>query len=195
MYVYGKNMKIIQAKNRREWRNWLHKNHDAEREIWLAYYKKHTGKPSVTYEESVEEAICFGWIDGIKKRLDDERYMHRFTPRRPKSKWSPRNIEIARKMIRENKMSDFGRAVFEQRAEYDREFNDKRAAAVVCLPEELEEELKKRPSAWEYFNTLPPGHRKQYILWITGAKKEETKQKRLLEALRLLEQKQKLGMK
>ena len=195
MYPLRKQMKIIEAKNRREWRDWLQKNHAVEQEIWLAYYKKHTGKSSITYEESLEEAICFGWIDGIKKRLDDERYMHRFTPRRPKSKWSPRNIEIARKMILENKMSDFGRAVFEQRAEYEREFNDKRAAAVIRLPEAFEKELKKHPSAWEYFNTLSPGHRKQYILWITGAKKEETQQKRLNEALRLLEQKQKLGMK
>ena len=84
-------MKIIEAKNRREWRDRLQKNHATEQEIRLAYYKKHTGKPSVTFEESLEEAICFGWIDGIKKRLDDERYMHRFTPRRPESKWSPCN--------------------------------------------------------------------------------------------------------
>ena len=82
----------VQCPTRADWRSWLQANHAGTPEVWLVYFKKNTGKPSVTYRESVEEALCFGWIDGLKRRVDDERYAHRFTPRRPKSKWSPLNI-------------------------------------------------------------------------------------------------------
>ena len=80
---------MITPASREEWRAWLEKNHASEDEVWLAYYKKHTGKPTVSYLDSVKAALCFGWIDGLKKRIDDERYMHRFTPRRANSRWSP----------------------------------------------------------------------------------------------------------
>ena len=91
------------AKTRKEWRTWLEKNHDSKKEIWLIYYKKHTGKPNVPYDESVEEALCFGWIDGILKRIDDERYARRFTPRRKGSIWAPSNVERVANMIKEGK--------------------------------------------------------------------------------------------
>ena len=96
-------MKQFLAKSPKEWRNWLEENHAKEKEIWLVYYKKHTGIPSISYLESVEVALCFGWIDGTKKRIDDEKYTHRFTLRRARSHWSSRNITIAQRMIEENK--------------------------------------------------------------------------------------------
>ncbi|MBR9702602.1 hypothetical protein GOV10_01070 [Candidatus Woesearchaeota archaeon] len=99
---------IFFATNRKEWRAWLKKNHAKEKEVWLVYYKKHTDKLSVTYRESLEEALCFGWIDGIKRSLSEEEYTHRFTPRREKSKWSPRNIKLAQEMIK--KADDKSRA-------------------------------------------------------------------------------------
>ncbi|MCW8925760.1 MAG: hypothetical protein OQJ84_05855, partial [Xanthomonadales bacterium] len=91
--------RVITPASREEWRAWLESNHASACEVWLVYYKKHTGKPSVSYIDSVKEAICYGWIDGLKKRVDDECYMHRFTPRRPGSKWSPTNIKLAKELI------------------------------------------------------------------------------------------------
>ncbi len=185
-------MKTFEAGNREEWRNWLKEHHSEAKEIWLVYFKKHTNKPSITYIESVEEAICFGWIDGIKKRIDDERYTHRFTPRRKGSKWSPTNIEIVRKMIKAKKMTGAGLTAYNQRKEYDR---------VVFQPEnnklapEYEELIKKHKTAWKNFNMLPPSHKRQYIMWINSAKKEETKIKRTNEAIKLLAANKKLGMK
>ena len=92
------------------------------KEIWLVYYKKHTNKPTITYKESVEEAICFGWIDGIKKKIDEEKYTHRFTPRKKNSKWSPTNIDIAEKMIKAGMMTSVGLAVYEKQIEYEQDF-------------------------------------------------------------------------
>ena len=85
--------------DRNEWRSWLIENHAKENEVWLVYYKKHTGKSTIIYADSVEEALCFGWIDGIKKSIDDEKYAYRFTPRKTGSKWSPLNIKLAKKLI------------------------------------------------------------------------------------------------
>lgn len=188
-------MKIFQANNRDEWRDWLEENHDKEKEIWLAYYKKHTQKPTISYIESVEEAICFGWIDGIKKRIDDEKYVHRFTPRKLNSKWSPVNIEIAKKMIGEGRMANAGLTAFGQRKEYDKDFLKLRSSVAENFTPEIEQVLRKNETAWINFIKLASNHRKQYILWINSAKKDETKQKRLMEAIKLLEQNKKTGMK
>ena len=97
------------AANREEWRCWLKANHAEVEEAWLVYYKKHTGKPTVSYPDSVEEALCFGWIDGLKKRIDDETYAHRFTPRRPGSKWSPLNIKLAKTFVMTIRNSPIGK--------------------------------------------------------------------------------------
>ena len=188
-------MKSFQAKSRKDWRDWLKKNHAIEKEIWLVYYKKHTEKPTISYRDSVEEAICFGWIDGIKKRIDDERYVHRFTLRKVKSKWSALNISLAKKMINERKMTSFGLAYFEQRLEYDKEFIKTRASNEIILIPEIEKVLKSNKKAWDNFCKLAPGYKKQYVGWLASTKKEDTLQKRLKEAINLLEQNQKLGMK
>ncbi len=188
-------MKTLEVKNRKEWRNWLEKNYSNSQEIWLIYFKKHTNKPTITYTESVEEAICFGWIDGIKKRIDDKRYTHRFTPRKKNSKWSPTNIAIAKKMIKTKMMTKAGLKVYEERKEYDLDFLKIRSSFENSLPADLEQKLKKNKIAWNNFENLAPSHKKQYILWINSAKKDETKQKRFLEAIKLLEKNEKLGMK
>jgi len=188
-------MKSIQAKNRMEWRDWLKKNHATEKEIWLLYYKKHTGKPTIMYRDSVEEAICFGWIDGLKKRIDDEKYAHRFTIRKARSKWSPLNISIAKRMIKENKMTGFGLTFYKQRIEYDKEFIKARVSNKTRLSSEIEQEFKRNEKAWNNFLKLSPGNKMQYSTWIMSAKKEITKQKRMKEAIELLKQNRKLGMK
>ena len=102
-------MKRFYAKDRKAWRDWLFKNHDKEKEVWLVYFRKSTGKSTVSYNDSVEEALCFGWIDSIEKGLDSERFMGRFTPRKPKSNWSPTNRIRAKRLIASKQMTEAGR--------------------------------------------------------------------------------------
>ncbi len=184
-------METFEAINRDEWRSWLINNHSSVKEIWLVYYKKHTKKPSITYKESVEEAICFGWIDGIKKRIDEERYVHRFTPRRKNSKWSAVNIDIAKRMIKTKMMKSEGLKAFNKYKKY----NTSTSEIPQKLYHELEQKFRENKIAFDNFNKLAKSHQRQYILWINSAKKDETKQKRLLESILLLEQNIKLGMK
>ena len=185
----------VSAASRDEWRAWLEENHATETEVWLVYYKKHTGKPSVTYIESVKEALCFGWIDGIKKRVDDERYIHRFTPRTPNSKWSPANIKFAKELIESGAMTEAGLAAFRKRKTYDKEILKTKQAQTVSLAPEFERALRANEKAWENFGNLAPSCRKNYIGWLQSAKKPETREKRLKELIRVLEQNKKLGMK
>jgi len=161
----------------------------------LVYYKKHTNKSSIAYLESVEEALCFGWIDGLKKRIDDEKYFHRFTPRKANSKWSPLNIKLAEQMIKEGKMTKVGLTLFKQRITYGKEYLKTRSKINISLTPELEKVLKANKKARKNFNNLAPGYRKEYILWLLNAKRKETKEKRLKEAIMLLEMNHKLGMK
>ena len=115
-------MRFISVSDRKEWRSWLIENHASEKEVWLAYYKKHTGKATVAYMESVKEALCFGWIDGLKRSIDDQRYAHRFTPRKARSKWSPQNIRLAKELVESGDMMKAGQAAFDQGVPYDQEF-------------------------------------------------------------------------
>lgn len=185
----------VYATSREKWRKWLEKNHAKNDEVWLIYFKKATGKPSVTYRESVEEAICFGWIDGIKKRIDDERYTHRFSPRRSQSKWSDLNIRLAEKMIRENKMTEAGLEIFKRKRKYKESVVEMIQAREIELTPEIETILKSNKKAWLNYQKLAPSHRKQYAAWLTTAKRPETIQKRIKEAINLLENDEKLGMK
>jgi uncharacterized protein YdeI (YjbR/CyaY-like superfamily) len=185
----------LHCPDQKSWRAWLQKHHADAHEVWLVYYRKHTGKPSVSYQQSVEEAICFGWIDGIRKAIDEERYCHRFSPRRNGSRWSPRNIELAEKLIREGRMTTAGLACFERRREYGEAWQREREQLSLQLAPKLERALRDNPPAWENFQRLAPGYRKQYTAWLMSAKKPETRRKRLAEALRLLQHNRKLGMK
>ena len=174
---------------------WLAENHATENEVWLAYYKKHTGKASVSYMDSVKEALCFGWIDGLKKRIDEERYAHRFTPRKATSKWSPLNISLARELIESGEMTQAGLEAFERRVSYDKNLQKALEAKEIPLAHETEEGLKTSKKAWKNFEKMAPGYRKQYTAWLQSAKKPETRKKRLQEAIRMLEENQKPGMK
>ncbi len=177
------------------WRAWLQKYHSSAAEVWLVYYKKHTGEQTVTYRDSVEEALCFGWIDGIKRSIDAERYAHCFTPRKTNSKWSPLNIRLAEKMIRDRLMTAAGLVAYEQRVNYDKKLLDFRRAKMVPLMPELEKRIRSNKTAWKNFTGLAPGYRKQYVSWLMSAKKPETREKRLREAVRMLEKNEKPGMK
>jgi len=187
--------KRIQPKDRLAWRTWLTKHHAAVPEIWVVYYKKHTGRQTFTYRESVEEALCFGWIDGIKKRLDDATYTHRFTPRRRSSHWSPLNIRLAEKLIATGQMTPAGLSAFKQGKAYNADFLATWSAGDIALTPDIEKALQAHPVAWENFQNLPAGARKQYLGWLQTAKRPETRARRLREAIDLLAQNLRLGMK
>lgn len=182
--------------NRDDWRAWLEKHHNTEREVWLIYYKKHTGKSRIPYDDAVEEALCFGWIDSIIKRIDDQKYAQKFTPRKDESKWSELNKRRAKKMIEGGRMTEAGLAKVK-----NIDFNDVRdpkskpSRKELIIPPYIKEALEADGNAWRNFNNLAISYKKQYIGWITSAKREETRKRRLEEAIELLTQNQKLGMK
>mgnify|MGYP002622835965 CR=1 FL=1 len=159
-------------------RAWLKKNHKKAPEVIVGYYKKHTGKPSLTWPESVAEALCYGWIDGIRRSLDGERYTIRFTPRRPKSIWSAVNIRMVAELEAAGRMTAAGRAVFNARPNpeskgYTAEKKD------LALDATSVRTFKKKKAAWEFFEDQPPGYRKKVVWWIMSAKKVETRERRL----------------
>jgi uncharacterized protein YdeI (YjbR/CyaY-like superfamily) len=181
------------AINRSDWRAWLEKNHATASEIWLVYYKKDTGKPSVSYPESLEEALCFGWIDSIIQKIDAEKYARKFNPRRPGSKWSELNRHLVAKLVGEGRMTAAGLSVV------DFPLPDAGAGRPkhpeLPLPEWLKAALMTSPKGWEHFNLLAPSHRRNYIGWILQAKREDTRQRRIAEAIARLERKETLGWK
>ena len=159
-------------------RRWLAKHHDSAKELWVGFYKKASGKPSITWPESVDEALCFGWIDGIRKSIDEISYAIRFTPRRPGSSWSQVNRRRARTLIKEGRMQPPGLATFNQRdrGKSGRYSFENRPSD---LPAQYLRLLKANRKAWAFFQAQPPWYRRTCTWWITSAKKEETRLKRL----------------
>ena len=162
----------------KDFRAWLRKNHAAVGELWVGFYKKHTGRPSITWPESVDEALCVGWIDGIRKTIDEERYQIRFTPRRRGSTWSAVNIGRAEVLTNEKRMQPAGLAAFAARTEnksgiYAYEQRSEK------LPEPYAGLLRKNKAASEFFQAQPPSYRKTIVWWIVSAKQEETRRRRL----------------
>lgn len=159
-------------------RKWLAGNHTRAKELWVGFYKKSSGKPSITWPESVDEALCFGWIDGLRKTIDEESYKIRFTPRKPNSIWSAVNIRNAEKLLKEKRMQPTGLKAFEARKEYRSGIYsyEQRSPELV---EPYSGKLKRNKTAWKFFQAQPPGYRKTINWWIVSAKKEETRLKRL----------------
>jgi len=182
--------------NRDDWHNWLIKNGDQVSEIWLIFYKNHTGQPSLPYEDAVEEALCFGWIDSIIKRIDDEKYVRKFTPRKEKSKWSVLNVRRVNTMIEAGEMTPKGLSLFKYAEEHGL-LPDTNQSPVkdLNIPPFINQSLSKNKNARQAFNALAPSHKRQYIGWVVEARKEETQMRRLKEMIELLEKGNKLGMK
>ncbi len=180
--------------NRNSWRDWLREHHESENEVWLIFYKKHTGRPRIDYVDAVEEALCFGWIDSIVQKMDDERYAQKFTPRRSNSKWSELNIGRVKRLIKEGKMTPAGLEKFEIALKESGE-SPTLPMSELSLSDDLLNKLKDNPIAWENFKKLPPSHRRNYTGWIMSAKREDTRRRRLSEAIALLSQNKKLGLK
>jgi len=165
-----------------EFRDWLKKNHDKETELLVGYYKVDSGKPSITWPQSVDQALCFGWIDGLRKSIDSERYCIRFSPRKPNSIWSGINILKVEEMNILGLMHPSGIAAFEKRSErklgiYSYENKPER------LTSEYELLLKSNTQAWEFFQLQPPSYQRTVIYWVMNAKQEPTRQKRLNELI------------
>jgi uncharacterized protein YdeI (YjbR/CyaY-like superfamily) len=163
-------------------RRWLSKHHESATELWVGFHKKGTGTPSITWPESVAQALCFGWIDGVRKRIDDERYMIRFSPRKPRSIWSNVNVAKARELIELRLMHPAGLAAFEKRSDartgvYSAEQKN------VSLGAAYERALRANANAWEFFKTQPPWYRRTVTWWVISAKKEETRQRRLAQLI------------
>ncbi|MEJ2759331.1 MAG: YdeI/OmpD-associated family protein [Anaerolineales bacterium] len=182
-------MQALEVHSRSEWRAWLAANHNKESEIWLVYYKKVSGIPSIPYNASVEEALCFGWVDSIIKRIDEQKYARKFTPRKPESRWSPSNIRRVEKMIAAGKMTEHGLALVEaakQSGSWDNPVT--KPELDFTIPDAFAQALEQNPQARETFESLAPTYQKQYLAWIITAKRPETKARRIEESVRLLAQ-------
>jgi len=165
-------------------RAWLAKHHDRSDAQWVGFYRRGSGKPSITWPESVDEALSFGWIDGVRKSIDDEAYMIRFTPRKPSSIWSAVNTKRMRELIAENRVHPAGLAAFEKR--------DERKTQIYAyergnceLPPELEKTFRANRKAWEFHQAQPPGYRRQMCWYVMSAKRDETRRKRLETLIQL----------
>jgi uncharacterized protein YdeI (YjbR/CyaY-like superfamily) len=185
--------KTTSAASRSEWHDWLEQHHASEKEVWLVYTKKGSGKPSITYLESLEEALCFGWIDSIIQKIDEEKYARKFNPRRAGSKWSELNKHLVAKLNQEGRMTPAGLATVDFSLPEAEAPRPKRPE--LPLPDWLKAGLMTSPKAWENFDRLPPSHKRNYIGWISDAKKEETRQRRIQEAIKRLEKNERLGLK
>jgi uncharacterized protein YdeI (YjbR/CyaY-like superfamily) len=189
-----KPFKTFYAANRDEWRAWLEKNHQTETEVWLIYYKKTSKRPRVPYDDAVREALCFGWVDSLVKRIDDEKYAQKFTPRKNHAKWSEPNKKRARELIQQGKMTDAGFAVIEKGILDTRQDpNSRQKPRQDIVPEFVEKAFNANKKARANFDNLTPSYRRRYILWITSAKREETQKERLRETVAGLAQSSKLG--
>jgi len=182
-------------RNRKHWRSWLQKNHAKETELWLVFLKKHTGRQNVSYNDAVEEALCFGWIDGVKRSIDDDRYMHRFTPRKPGSNWSESNKKRVRRLIDAGLMTPAGLKTIELAKKSGKWTAPATTPTRFSMPPELNARLKRNSKAATFFADLAPSYQQQYIAWIASAKRPDTRKRRVDEAMDLLKRGEKLGMR
>ncbi len=187
----AKELILLEMRDDRQWRAWLRAHHASSSGIWLVRPKAHTGRKSIAYEDAVRQALCFGWIDSLVKRLDDERYARKFTPRKPDSAWSAINRRRYANLEAAGRLAPPG----VERAPTDRTSVAPPRSDWSKVPSYIAQALGKRPAARKHFESLAPSHKRAYIGWIDSAKREDTKLKRLKEAIGLLAAGKKLGLK
>jgi uncharacterized protein YdeI (YjbR/CyaY-like superfamily) len=180
-------MMYLYFANREEWRSWLENNHATGKEAWLLHYKKGSGKPGISYEDAVEEALCFGWIDGLLRSIDDEKYMLRYSPRRKNSTWSELNKKRINRMIEQGKMTEAGLVKIRQ-AKENGEWEKAAKIEELQIPPELQKALDGNKKAVSGFSRFRPSRQKQLIWWIMSARTQGTLDKRVAEAIRLSEE-------
>ena len=175
-------MQTIFFSTRADFRKWLEKNHLSEKELWVGFYKSNSQKKGIRYDESVDEALCFGWIDGIRKSIDQESYCNRFTPRRKNSNWSAININKVESLLKMGLMHSAGIACYKDRTD-----NKSMVYSYENVPskltDELEAKLRANEKAWIFFSKQTPSHCKTIIYWIMSAKQEATRLNRLEKLL------------
>ncbi|HLE57199.1 MAG TPA: YdeI/OmpD-associated family protein [Rhodothermia bacterium] len=162
-----------------DFRVWLEKNHDKEDVLWVGFYKKATGIPSITWPESVDEALCFGWIDGLRKSHDDVSYRIRFTPRKPTSNWSAKNVARVEELIAEGRMRPSGMRAYEARLEHKTAVYSFEQREDAAFDPAYDKRFKANTKAWTNFQSMPPGYIRTATFWVMSAKREETRERRL----------------
>lgn len=188
----------LRVATRAAWRAWLRRHHAREAEIWLVFPKRHTGQAGISYDDALDEALCFGWIDSIVRRLDDDTYARKFTPRRVGSVWSARNRRRVARLIWARRMTLAGLAKINfnlAEGEMAQALATPPTRRAAALPKEMARALQSHPEAWAFFNRLAPSYRRNYVLWLTEAKRPETRARRLEEAIARLAAGKTLGLK
>lgn len=186
-------MKTLHVRTPGEWRDWLGEHHASVSEIWLIFHKRHTGAASIAYTDALDEALCFGWVDSLVKRLDDDRYARKFTPRRADSRWSDVNRKRYAELEAEGRLHPPG--IERPPTARGYESRPARRPLPARLPAYIQAALKRHPAARRHFDALAPSHRRRYLAWIESAKRDETRQRRLHEAIGLLTDGKLLGLK
>ena len=186
-------MEVVFFESPAEFRAWLEANHETATELWVGFHKKGTGRPSMVWPEAVEQALCFGWIDGIRKRVDDHSYTNRFTPRKPTSNWSNVNIAKVAELAERGLMMPAGLRAFQARDEaksgvYSFEQRPE------TLPPAFEEQFRANDSAWTFFQAQPPSYRRSAISWVMSAKRAETQLRRLATLITDAEQGRRIAL-
>ena len=184
----------LYLKTREEWHQWLEKNHSTTDEVWLIYYKKPSGKPRIPYIDAVEEALCFGWIDGKIKRINEDYFIQRFTPRRPGSRWSKYNLERVQRLIKKGLMRPEGLKAFQKVVEKPELIYENRADGDPVIPEDLKNSLSSNRLAYSNFLKFSSSSRRMYIDWLNSAKKAETRPGRIEKIIGFAEKNLRPGM-
>lgn len=195
-----KELENMYFRNKEEFRNWLKNNHDTSPGIWVIFYKKHINIDCIKYNEVLEEVLCFGWIDSLIKKIDDDKYARKITPRTDTQKWSELNKKKVIELIKEGKMTQAGLNKIDNylktgKVDWVINKSEARELKEIDIPDFIIEELAKNEPALINFKKLAPTYKRLYILWITNARKEETIRNRLKESIGLLKENKKLGLK
>lgn len=188
-------MNLLLCNTLTQWRKWLKGNHRKVGVIWLVFLKKDHGGQTLTYDEALDEALCYGWIDSLIKKIDDAQYARKFTPRKEVSKWSPINKRRVERLIKDGRMTKAGSAVVEAAKKNGCWDKPDRPPTKAEIPKELLAALKKNKIAEANFAKLPPSHRTRYVMWIGTAKQPETRARRATEAVQMLAKNERLGLK
>jgi uncharacterized protein YdeI (YjbR/CyaY-like superfamily) len=184
----------LYVKNRREWRLWLQKNHSSSEGVWLIYYKKSSGKPRIPYNDAVEEALCFGWIDSKIKRINEEYFIQLFTPRKHGSRWSKSNIDRVKKLINKGKMEPSGLSMFNETLEKPELILENRTSEIPDMPQDLSDALISNKIANDNFMNFSQSARRLYILWLNNARRAETRASRIVKIVEFAEKNIRPGM-
>lgn len=187
----------LRFRNQAAWRTWLVKHHDSSPGVWLLFYKRHTGRSTISYALALEEALCFGWIDSILKRVDDESYLRKFTPRTNPEKWSELNLSHMRRLISAGKVTEAGLRVLgvPLNAARSAETGPAKVKSPAIPPAALLSAISGNPEAESFWQQLAPGCRNRYVGWILNAKQEQTRLRRIAEVVRFLAEKKKSVLK